>query len=253
MKNYINNFLLIIQFMTKIPININLKCEKDNFKRGTAFLPLVGFIIGGIQFLIFFVTSMFLPHNIVSILVVLTGILVTGALHIDGLGDTFDGFFALKGNDKIIEIMKDSTIGTYSCIAIIFDIIIKIASVNYAIDKKLPLIIIAIPVISRGVQVFLFYIGNTAKNTGTGNLYIGNVGKIQLCVAVSIMTILSMVLIGTKCTLILIVFDLCFTFLFNKFCIHKIGGLTGDTLGANSEMLELISFVIFIALNKSFI
>lgn len=249
MKKYLNDFLLIIQFMTKIPININLKCEKDNFKRGTAFLPIVGFIIGGIQFLAFFVTSMFLPCNIVSIIVVLTGILLTGALHIDGLGDTFDGFFALKGNDKIIEIMKDSTIGTYSCIAIIFDIIIKIASIDYAIDKKLPLIIIAIPVISRGIQVFLFYIGNTAKNTGTGNLYIGNVEKTQLFIAIGITFMISILLIGTKCALILMVLDLCFTFLFNKFSIHKIGGLTGDTLGANSEILELLSFIIYIGLN----
>lgn len=248
MKKYIESFLLMIQFMTRIPINVNLSCEGEDFKRGAAFLPLVGGVIGSIQWIIYYLLIHKLPMIVVAVFVVLTGILVTGALHVDGLGDTCDGFFAFKGKDRIIEIMKDSRIGTYSCIALIFDILIKVSSLSCISDIRASLIIIVVPIISRAALITLAFIGKTAKKTGSGNLFIENVGKKEAIIAVSTALVLSYLLIGIKEGVILIAAALVLTYLFNKFCESKIGGITGDNLGANNEIIEMLTLVLFLGI-----
>jgi len=248
LKNIFKNFLLMLQFMTRLPVNLSLPCERENFKRGAAMLPLVGLIIGLLQWIVFFLLIKILPLRTVAALVVLWGVLITGALHIDGLGDTCDGFYAFKGRDKIIEIMKDSRIGTYACLAIIFDILIKyscIASLSVG-DKGM--IIISVPVISRAAQVFLFSIGKTAKSTGSGNLFIGNVGGSEALTALIAGVFISLPLLGMKTTIILFLTALVVTLSFNYYCNKKIGGLTGDTLGANNELVEITVLIMYLAI-----
>lgn len=248
MRKYIESFLLMLQFMTRIPINVSLPCEGEDFRKGAAFLPLVGGVIGSIQWIIYYLLIQKLPMVVVAIFVVLTGILVTGALHVDGLGDTCDGFFAFKGKDRIIEIMKDSRIGTYACIALIFDILIKVSSLSCIRVSRAALIIIAAPIISRAALITLAFIGKTAKKIGSGNLFIENVGKKEAMIAVFTALILCCLLIGLKESVILITASLGFTYLFNKFCESKIGGITGDNLGANNELVEMLVLVMFVAM-----
>jgi adenosylcobinamide-GDP ribazoletransferase len=244
MKGIVQDFLLMLQFLTRLPINLSLPCEKENFRRGTMFFPIVGFVIGGLQWILFFLTMTFLPGNTIAIFILLLGILITGGLHIDGLGDTCDGFFAFKVKDRIIEIMKDSRIGTYSCIAIIIDLLLKYSSTTNLIVTGNSLGIIAAPVIGRTAFVFLFYIGRQAKAVGTGNLFIGNVGKKELFIATILGYIICGILVGPMKALVLIVAALALTYVFNRFCESKIDGLTGDTLGANNEIIEIFMLIL---------
>lgn len=248
LKGILNNFLLMVQFMTRLPVNLSLPCESENFKKGAVMLPLVGLIIGGLQWIVFFLLIKILPLKVTAAIVVLTGVLITGALHIDGLGDTCDGFYAFKGKDRIIEIMKDSRIGTYACLAIVFDILLKfsgIASLSYT-DKGM--IIIAVPVISRAAQVFLFSIGRTAKSTGSGNLFIGNVGKTEAVTALAAAFLITLPLLGMKIVILLFIAAIAVTLSFNFYCDKKIGGLTGDTLGANNELVEIAILLMYLAI-----
>lgn len=252
LKNIFSDFLLMIQFMTRLPININLPCKAENFKRGSIFFPLVGFIVGGLQWLLFSLLIKFLPLNIISILVVLLGVLITGGFHIDGLGDTCDGFFAFKGKDKIIGIMKDSRIGTFACIAIIFDILIKTAAISTLSNSISALVIIVAPVISRACVIFLSCIGKRAKEIGSGNFFIENVGKIEASIALIIAFFIGFLLVGIEIISVLFVFSLISTLFFNLYCNYKIGGLTGDTLGANNELMEFVNLLTYVAIIKIF-
>jgi adenosylcobinamide-GDP ribazoletransferase len=251
MKAVINDFLLMLQFFTRIPINLSLPCERENFRRGTMFFPLVGLIIGLVQWAVYFVLIRIFPVNTTAIFVLAAGILITGGLHLDGLGDTCDGFFAFKGRERIIEIMKDSRIGTYSCIAIILDLLLKYTSTSNLIIDGYALGIIAAPVLAKTAFILMFYIGKQAKANGTGNLFIGNVGKKELAVASVLGCIINTVLIGPVKTLIVTMICLLLTYLFNRFCESKIGGLTGDTLGANNEIIEIITLILVLAIRIS--
>ncbi|NMM63207.1 adenosylcobinamide-GDP ribazoletransferase [Clostridium sp. P21] len=252
MKKIFSSFLLIIQFFTRIPVNMNLPCEMQDFKRGSVFLPIIGLIIGTIQWIVYKAFVNILPVDVTVVLVILVGVIVTGGFHIDGLGDTFDGFFAFKGNEKIIEIMKDSRIGTYACIATIMNFLFRYSLLTY-IAPKMSIVIILSPTISRFCTVFIAFIGNTAKSTGTGNFLISNVGKKQLFISL-IMTlgVLSLI-ISWKYVVILMISGVIFTFMFNLFCKSKIGGLTGDTLGASNELNEILVLIIITAIVKNFV
>lgn len=248
MKALTKDFLLMIQFLTRLPVNLSLPCEKENFRRGTLFFPLVGLIIGCIQWLTYWLLIKVLPVNITAIFVMLIGILLTGGLHIDGLGDTCDGFFAFKGKDRIIEIMKDSRVGTYSCIAIIIDLLLRYTSFSNLISGNYSLAIIAAPIVAKTIFVLMFYIGKQAKAAGTGNLFIGNVGKKELIGAFLVGIIIISLVLGITDALVVTAIAVVITILFNKFCEHKIGGLTGDTLGANNELVEILTLVLSFAL-----
>jgi len=247
-KSILSDFLLMVQFMTRLPVNLSLPCESKNFKRGASMLPLVGLIIGGLQWVVFFLAVKVLPLKAAAVLVVLLGVLITGALHIDGLGDTCDGFYAFKGREKIIEIMKDSRIGTYACLAIIFDILLKYSGIASLSTIDQGVIIITVPVISRAAQVFLFSIGNTAKSTGSGNLFIGNVGRGEALIALVIAMLITSPLLGIKIASLLFIAAIAVTLSFNYYCVKKIGGLTGDTLGANNELVEIIVLLMYLAI-----
>lgn len=244
MKKYFQSLLLMFQFMTRIPIKINLPCQKEDFKRGTMFLPITGFIIGLIQWVIFIIAEKVLPINITAVLVVLAGIIVTGALHMDGLGDTCDGFFALKGKEKIIDIMKDSRIGTYACLAVICDILLKASAISDLTSIKGSFVIIAAPMIGRLALVILFYFGKTAKANGTGNLFIGNTGKLQLFIAITFTLITSILLMGLLECIVIIGSTVILILFFNAYCNKKLGGLSGDILGAGNEIAEIVVFII---------
>lgn len=239
----------MLQFLTRIPININLECKQDNFKKAAFYLPIIGLIVGGIEWSVYYILNIFLPADINAVLVFIISVLVTGALHIDGLGDTCDGFYAFKGKDRIIEIMKDSRIGSYACIAIVVDILLKVSSLTYIIGNKLGFIIILAPIIGRLSIIFISLIGKPAKSTGSGNLFIGNMSKTIVFFAGLLSFAISVILIGISNSAIIFLISIIVTILVNKYSESKINGITGDLLGANNELVEIFVLITYIAIN----
>lgn len=233
MKEYFNDFLLFVQFLTRIPINKNLPCEMSNFRNGIIYFPVIGLIIGVSQWIVYYLISHILPSNIVSMFIIITALLITGGFHLDGWGDVFDGFFAFKGGkDKIIEIMKDSRIGTYSCLAIVCNLILKYSGILNLIDAKLNLWIIAVPVIAKCCVVIICYIGKRAKSSGSGNVFIGNVDIKGLIISSIIGILIVLPILGVLNFIIIALLDICLTLFVNRFCNHYIDGHTGDKVGS---------------------
>lgn len=249
MKEIVCNFLLMIQFLTRIPVNISLPCEKDNFRRASIFFPVIGLVVGGIQWGVYKLLENIIPIDAVIIIILIVGVIVTGAIHIDGLGDTCDGFFAFKGSDRIIEIMKDSRIGTYACIAMVMDLLLKYTLFSFIVPK-FSVAIIAAPMISRCSVLFLGFKGKTAKSTGTGNFFIGNVGVVQFIIGLVITLGVLALLMTPRYIVILLIAALTLSFAFNLFCEKRIGGLTGDTLGANNELVEILTLILISVILK---
>ncbi|MFL0194531.1 adenosylcobinamide-GDP ribazoletransferase [Clostridium sp. WILCCON 0269] len=245
MKKFLNDFLLMVQLLTRIPVNKNLICKKENFKRASIFMPFIGAIIGLIQWVTYKLCIIILPVNVSVSITIFIGIIFTGALHIDGLGDMCDGFFAFKDSCGIIEIMKDSRIGTYACLSIIMDILLKYSLFCFIVPK-FSFIIIAAPVVARFSIVFIAFIGKPAKSTGSGNLFIGNIGKYELFLTAFITMVILLFLLNMNFVyvIILVVSALFMSFLINLFCNKKIGGLTGDLFGANNEIIEILTMII---------
>ena len=158
--------------MTRIPIKADVGFDEE-FHKSIVYFPLVGFVIGLISFLIGILALKIFDPFVTSILVVAGEVILTGGLHIDGLGDTFDAIYSNRDKDRILEIMKDSRLGTNSLLAILSLVLIKIGLLNSLISANLMCLIIFMPMISRLAVIVMLYKTVTPRKVGMGNIFIG--------------------------------------------------------------------------------
>lgn len=244
MKKYYYDFLLMLQLLTRVPINKELPCEDENFKNGAGFFWLIGLLIGLCQYGLYLLLSKVIPINFVVIAIIAFEIIITGGYHLDGFCDTCDGFFAFKGRDKIIEIMKDSRIGAFGCIGIVLNLLIKYQGYLFVANNSKAIGVLIIPMISKFSMVLLSYIGRPAKEKGSGNLFINTVTLREVIVNIIFVLIAGLLLNSIFNTIVLLIASIILTILFNLLCNSKINGVTGDNLGANNEIVILMSLII---------
>ncbi len=248
MKGVFGDFLLMIQFFTRIPINKNLPCEAENFKRGVVFLPFIGLLIGALQYLVIYLFKEMLPSSILAAISVMLPIIVTGGLHVDGLGDTCDGFFAFtKDKDNIIEIMTDSHAGTFAICAITGNILLQYSAVSYLIDQGDFRVLVIVIMFSKLFVLFTGLWARPAKAKGSGNLFVGNMSILVVMMSVIYSVFIGSIVVGLSGSLILLVSGLGTTLLFYWLSYAKINGMTGDTFGALQELTTVIMLIVYTA------
>ena len=246
MKGLMQDFLLMLQFFTRVPIKMNLPCTAKNFKRGIVFLPFIGFLIGGLQYATIFLFQERLPSSILAVIATLLPIIVTGGLHIDGLGDTCDGFFAITPDkNRIIEIMKDSSAGTYAICGIVSNILLQYVAIEYLIKKNSIQVLLVVIMFSKLFVFFTALWGKPAKERGTGNIFIGNMSLIILIIGIVYSLGISIMSITLASSLWLLLSGTIVAILFYGLCYKKIGGITGDTLGATQELATNIMLIVY--------
>lgn len=248
-------FISILQFMTRIPINIDVGFDEE-FHKTLYYFPLVGFVLGIITFLIGLVSTKVFDPFIASIIVTLSGVILTGGLHIDGLGDTFDALYSYRDKEKMLEIMKDSRLGTNSLLAILFLILLKVGFTYSLINSELLWLIIFMPVIARLGVLTITYKTKTPREKGMGNLFIGKCTMNMIIVGTtySVLLIAAMgkfMFFAQSITIIKVISSIVIVFLcinvFKKHVYKKIDGVTGDILGCTIELSEVL-YLIYIYL-----
>ncbi|WDV44809.1 adenosylcobinamide-GDP ribazoletransferase [Clostridiaceae bacterium M8S5] len=227
-------FLLMLTFLTRIPINIKFEFKEKDFLSAVYIMPIIGLIIGGLMYTVT-LPSQYFHKPIISIVVWIIYIYITGGLHIDGLADSVDGILSNRSKERVLEIMKDSRIGAFGVLAIFMLFTFNIALTCY-ID---PRYILLTPVVGRCSGVVAASIGRYARKDGMGKAIIESSGKKEAILAILISGIISFIvsglvsltfLIGAIFTAVLIV----------KYFTKKIDGITGDTIGFTIEFTQCI-------------
>ncbi|NLV89541.1 MAG: adenosylcobinamide-GDP ribazoletransferase [Tissierellia bacterium] len=236
----IKGFILSLQFFSRIPININIDFNERNIRYSIFFLPLIGGIIGALGGLVYYFLS---PYNklIASFLSLLTTTVLTGGLHIDGLSDTFDGFMSNRDREKILEIMKDSRIGTFGVLSIVLVMLFKFILI-YSIDN-LPLALILSFANSRIVAAITISYKKNARPGGLGDLF-HKANPKNLVVGSGIIYSFILVLLDLKYLIPLLINLLAGEYM-SYVSYKKIQGLTGDVYGAIIELGDVISLLGF--------
>lgn len=241
-------FILILQFLTRIPINVNLGFDED-FHKSIVYFPLVGFVLGVLLYLLGLASMLLFDPFITSIIITLGSVLLTGGLHIDGLGDTFDAIYSNRDKEKMLEIMKDSRLGTNSLLAILFLILLKIGFIYSIINQELLWLIIFMPIVSRLGVINLMYKTVSPRENGMGNLFIGKATTGMFMTAIIYTVLLAVILpkllfLSTNILIFKILSSIIVIFIFNnlfkKHIYNKINGVTGDILGCSIELGEVI-------------
>lgn len=251
-------FIGILQFMTRIPIPVDTGFDED-FHKGILYFPLVGLVLGILYYIIAWIGLAFFNPYIGTIMVLAGEVMLTGGLHLDGLGDTFDGLYSYRDKDRILEIMKDSRLGTNGLLAIMLVLMLKAGFIYEVMDQYALWLIIVMPAIARTMQVVACYQTKTPREKGMGNIFIGKVstqcliGAYGLLVLVVIVALLltsgwfiswfEWIRIGIILSITITLLTI-WTRIFIRSVYKKIDGITGDVLGAICELAELIYLVI---------
>ena len=241
-------FISILQFMTRIPINIDTGFDEE-FHKTITYFPLVGLVLGVLIYIIGLVSGIFFDSFITSIIVTLALVILTGGLHIDGLGDTFDAIYSYRDKERMLEIMKDSRLGTNSLLAIMFLILLKIGFIYSIINNSLLWTVIFMPVVARLGVIVMMYKTVTPRENGMGNLFIGKASTSMFTIAILYTIILiigisKLIFLASTFEAMMLISTIIILFVFNnlfkKHIYQKIDGVTGDILGCTIELGELI-------------
>ena len=119
--SYINDFRVALSFLSIIPLPE--KITKKTPEKGLYYFPFIGLLFGFFLVGIYFVLETLLPRFVSSIMLVLTLIIITGGLHLDGFADTIEGLASGKNKSGILKIIKDSKTGVYGSAAVSFNLI----------------------------------------------------------------------------------------------------------------------------------
>lgn len=250
-------FLSAVQFLTRLPVP-DPGWEKGRMDRAAKWFPAVGALVGLICGSIYFLCDAFLPLNrFETELAILAGVLVTGALHEDGLADTADGLGGNTDRARTLEIMRDSHIGTYGVIALIFAFVLRFTAYDsvffgagaYANETTTLLaVFLASHATSRFMMLGPIAVLDYAR--GAEDAPIGMVSPIGLAIALTVTCCACVPLVsvhGVGAMVAGFIASGVVTFAFTRLIRNRLGGWTGDTAGAAQVFAE-IAFVLGVVL-----
>jgi adenosylcobinamide-GDP ribazoletransferase len=243
----------MLQFMTTIPIWVSIKADKEDFGKGLVLAPVVGLLIGVLLAGGNYMLGLLFPPLVTAVLTIVFYIILTGGLHLDGLGDTADGLFSNRPRERMLEIMKDSRVGTNAVLILIIVVFLDISLLS-SIQNQTIFILLFMPVAGRIASIvgagssqyagtsdgpgrwcvelcglkdvlsgLVIYFVIFATAAGITGLYTGVTGFLSG--------------VGILLTALIPPFS---AFVLVRFFGSKLGGVTGDILGAVCELNQVV-------------
>jgi len=236
-------FLIALQFLTILSIRIKSEIKEKDFGESLVYFPVVGALIGLIITFSLFIFSS-LPQLVTVTLILIILILITGGIHLDGFADTCDGFYSNSSKEKILEIMRDSRIGTMGAIGVVCLLLLKFTLLISIPREILWKSLIMMTIFARWSQALACFLSNYPRKEGKAKYFVEYAGLKELLIG-GLFTVISFLLLMKIEGLILFILSLVFIFLFINYTKRKIGGMTGDTIGATSELAE-VAVILFL-------
>jgi len=244
----IRPLLAAIQFLTVIPFPKSFTGGEKELEKCLPFFPVVGLLIGIIIAAFDHVMGFIFPPLPASVMTVIAMTAISGGLHMDGLADTADGFFSARPRERVLEIMRDSRTGVMGVLAVVFVIVLKVSVLISLFPPIRPGIIVLMPLAGRCSFVVMMtalpYVrreGGLATAFGVGKSWLNVLWASAFLLAAGWLAGHWMGLAASFSALLMAV-------LFSVYCFRKIGGYTGDTLGAGCEITEIIPAIAALAL-----
>jgi len=245
------HFITGLEFLTRIHLSKQSQWSPESFGRSVKFFPLIGGILGILLVMInhFFTeylpfTGFYMPPHVLTTLLIVANIILTGGLHCDGLMDTMDGIFSGRSRERMLEIMKDSRIGANGVMAFVLLIILKWSLIMDISPLSLPSALLIMPVLGRFAMVMGITIFPYARPDGIGKAFAEYAGKYTLYIGL-LLTLLVIIPVGKQAILSLAIVSIC-AMLFARYVTKLLGGLTGDIYGAMSELAEIMVLLVFL-------
>lgn len=233
-------FILAAQLLTILPLPAMSRVSPADLGRSMRYYPLVGLALGAVLAAAQHVLSRGLPAVPVGTIVLVLLVIVSGALHMDGFADMCDGFYKGRDKSQILAIMKDSHSGAMAVVGIACLFALKLSFLWSLPQAMVPRALILMPAAGRWTMVLLASSSQYARSEGgTAKGYVDHAGPKEAAIAALSIGLAGWLILQGMGLIILLGVSL-FALIFRQYVISKIGGVTGDVLGACGEMSECI-------------
>ena len=241
-------FFIALQFFTRLPIPLWIGFESDWLHHASRYFPLVGIVVAAMTSAVYALAAWIWPQAIAVLLSTIAGIYLTGAFHEDGFADVCDGFGGGSTPQRVLEIMKDSRIGAYGAIGIGLLLALKcVVLSNLPVQAVIVALFIAHP-LSRLFAAALIWLLDYARAEGKAKPLAQHMSAAEFLIGAVTASIPVMVagltgrlswyviLVGTAAAAAAAVW-------LSRFFLRRIGGYTGDCLGAVQQVAEVAFYL----------
>jgi adenosylcobinamide-GDP ribazoletransferase len=233
----VSDVVAVARYLTVLPIPGRADGGLERVGRGAAWFPMIGLVLGALLLIVDWITARLFPPLLSALLVVTVWKLLSGGLHLDGLADCFDGLVGRDPTHRLV-IMRDSRIGAFGAMGLILFLFLEIAALAELTATRVGTLFVA-PAIGRAMPPLLARLYAPARPEGHGAAFRAGVGRIAPGIALAIALAASVVVLGWL-GIVALAAAAIVAVAFGRFMVARLGGITGDVLGASIEISEIV-------------
>ncbi len=243
-------FLTAVRFLSVVPVPAGEGEDNSSFQASLYWFPLVGLLLGAVVAGVVQVLGIFVsvPVPVLAMCSIVLSAGLTGCLHLDGLADSGDGLLCARPRERALEIMRDSRIGAMGVIALILVLLTRYASLSTVPLSAVVPSVLMMPIAGRtAILLSMSVLPYARAKGGLGGLFYSGNSRRAATVGL-IFCIVTGLLVSWQISLLVVAATVVTVAVFSLWCFKKLGGATGDTLGAVCELTECavaVSFSIF--------
>jgi adenosylcobinamide-GDP ribazoletransferase len=236
------SLLVALQFLTRLPLPAGLPIAGPALGRALGWFPLVGALLAGVLAAADWALSHALPRGVVDVLLLALLALLTGGLHLDGFMDTCDGLFSLRSPEERLAIFRDSRVGSFGVVGLTALLLLQWAALGaLPAERRAACLIVALTA-ARWAMVYAIVAFPYGRPAGLGRMFKDHAGPHAFVAATALAALVAAGLLGSV-GLAALVLAAGATWLFARYCLGRLPGLTGDTYGALNELVQTLLLV----------
>ena len=236
-------FLAALKFLTTIPLPWRREASLEEIGCSIGYFPVVGLIIGLILAGLNWLLSLFLPSAVVNGLLIVSMVVISGALHLDGFVDTCDGIAGHKTVEDRWRVMHDSRAGAFGIVGVVLLLLVKYVSLNSVPENLLMVTLVLVPVVSRWAMVYTVFAYPYARPAGLGKIF-KQEASWQRFTAATLIALAVAAILARLAGLVIMVSIWVIVVGMAAYLKRKFSGLTGDTYGAINETTEVCVLIL---------
>lgn len=231
-------------FLTRLPMPEFERIEPEDEGRSLLCFPIIGLTIGLMMFVLAKALFPLMSPLVIAALLIAFWAAITGGLHLDGLADSADGWLGgINDVDKTLEIMHDSRCGSGALVAVICVLLVKFAALTVIVQHQLWIALIIAPILGRCIAPLLFIPGPFlyvpyVQPSGIAKHFIDHCPAIARHSTLVVIILCGLALGNIMFGIIVIGSCALMLFLLRRLMLQRLGGATGDTAGAATEIIE---------------
>ena len=231
-----------MQFLTRIPLATRTLFDNKDYANSLAWYPVIGLILGGLVWLSGVTLAGLSSTSLAAALVLAVWVLLTGALHLDGVADCADAWVGGFGDrEKTFQIIKDPRSGPIAVVVLVLVLLVKWAALEVLLGSERWWIIWLIPLLARGAMPYIFWRLDYVSSSGLGSAFVEGLSRQRILISLLFVVVIAVLSLTAQLEILVlfVVVSLLIYLWWKRASYQKLGGFNGDCAGALVEFLEL--------------